>query len=108
MTYARSTQSSPCPQKLGEEVDHYWLVQRMAKTAGVDLAGAFVSGELSETEWAGMVNRCRGCAWTDGCRNWLDEPGQSVDIPPEGCLNRSRMAGLKLAALLEQEDPSAA
>ncbi|WP_425091244.1 DUF6455 family protein [Tropicimonas sp. S265A] len=100
MTRALSTQASPCPKQLGQEVDHYWLVQRMAKTAHVDLAWAFDEGLLSQEEWAGMVQRCRGCAWAEGCKDWLAIPGQDTDIPPEGCLNRGRMDALKRACAM--------
>lgn len=107
MTKARSTQKSPCPSQLGSEVDHYWLVQRMAKTADVDLSAAYAAGELTQEDWSAMVTRCRGCAWTEGCKDWLDIPGQAAETPPEGCLNRARMAALKAALALE-EDASAA
>lgn len=107
MTKAVSTQDSPCPKKLGEEVDHFWLVQRMAKTSQVDLSAAFETGELSSEDWAAMVERCRGCAWTEGCKDWLDVTSGVVDVPPEGCLNRSRMAALRAIAKLES-DASAA
>lgn len=107
MTDAISTQASPCPKKLGNEVDHLWLVQRMAKTAQVDLVAAYEAGELTQEDWAAMVERCRGCAWTEGCQDWLSIPDQSAEIPPEGCLNRARMAALRMVADLDA-DASAA
>lgn len=103
MTDAVSTQASPCPKKLGDEVDHFWLVQRMAKTAQIDLAAAFEAGDLTSEDWAAMVECCRGCAWTDGCKDWLAVPDQSAEIPPDTCLNRSRMGVLRACAELEKE-----
>jgi hypothetical protein len=67
----------------------------MAKTCGVDLAAAVEAGDLDQQEWAGMVTRCRGCAWAEGCHAWLDEVDQAADVPPVPCLNRGRMAELK-------------
>jgi hypothetical protein len=103
MTKAFSTQASPCPKQLGDETEHYWLVQRMAKTSHVDLVEAFDTGQLSSEDWAEMVSRCRGCAWANGCKEWLAVPGQETQAPPEGCLNRARMAALRIAGELDAE-----
>ncbi|MEM1077766.1 MAG: DUF6455 family protein [Pseudomonadota bacterium] len=92
---AHSTQDSPCPQKLGDTTEHFWLIQRMAKTAGLDLAEAMHQGALDQEDWAAMVNRCRGCAWAEGCHRWLDVVDQRSDSAPEPCLNRARMTELK-------------
>ncbi len=107
MNDANSTQASPCPKKLGDEVDHIWLVQRMAKTAQVDLTEAFEAGDLTSEDWSAMIERCRGCAWAEGCDDWLSVPGQVAEIPPEPCLNRARMAALRMVSDLA-EDISAA
>lgn len=98
-TNAKSTQDSPCPHKLGAQTEHFWLIQRMAKTSGVDLAGAMQAGSLDPEEWAGMVTRCRGCAWAEGCHAWLDAADEIADVPPAPCLNRERMAKLKTEAV---------
>lgn len=95
LTLAHSTQDSPCPQKLGDTTEHFWLIQRMAKTSGLDLAEAMHQGALDQDDWAAMVNRCRGCAWAEGCHRWLDVVDQRSDSAPEPCLNRARMMELK-------------
>ncbi|MDJ0860307.1 MAG: DUF6455 family protein [Dinoroseobacter sp.] len=107
MTNAISTQASPCPKKLGNEVDHIWLVQRMAKTAQVDLVAAYEAGDLTQEDWAAMIESCRGCGWAEGCGEWLSVPDQSAEVPPESCLNRARMAALRMFADVA-EDVSAA
>lgn len=73
---------------LGEEVTHYWLVQRMAKATGADLSEAFKRGDLSSETWADMVHRCRGCAWAGACDGWLDAQEGSAEAP-DTCLNKA-------------------
>jgi len=102
-TCAQSTQDSACPQKLGEANAHFWLIQRMAKTSGLDLAQAMADGLLAQEEWARMVTRCRGCAWAAGCHEWLDVTDQAAEVPPVPCLNRARMAEMKAALSVEPE-----
>jgi hypothetical protein len=83
------------PVPLGEEIDHYWLVQRMAKATGVDLVRATEAGLLEQEEWADIVTRCRGCQWADGCDNWLSKPVDESRALPEPCLNRNHLAALQ-------------
>ena len=85
----------PAPQPLGDETEHYWLVQRMAKATGVDLVRATDAGLLSQDDWAGIVTRCRGCQWADGCAHWLGAPVEEERALPNPCLNRKRLAALK-------------
>lgn len=83
---------------IGDTGVHYWLVQRMAKTCGVDTADASRSGQLDQNAWADMVQTCRGCRWTEGCTRWLDKPDHvAAEEPPENCLNA------KLLKLLAEE-----
>ncbi|EPX79808.1 DUF6455 family protein [Salipiger mucosus] len=86
---------------LGDRTEHYWLVQRMARANGTDLVAAMEAGVLDQEAWAGMVERCRGCAWADGCHRWLDRPGDALRDTPEGCENRARFA--TLMARLQEE-----
>lgn len=95
MNAARSTQASPCPKALGDKIEHMWLVQRMAKTVGVDLAAAMETGTLSSDDWSKLVSRCRGCAWADGCNEWLDEQFTVVESAPGECINGDVMNGLR-------------
>lgn len=82
---------------LGDERHHYWLVRRMAKATGVDLAAAHEAGELPQELWSDMVQRCRGCGWEregGGCARWLSlqVPGEAT--APEPCVNRDRLDAL--------------
>ena len=55
------------PRPLGDATEHYWRVQRMARATGLDLVEAQQDGALDPRHWAGMVRRCRGCAWAEAC-----------------------------------------
>lgn len=80
--------ATPAWRPLGRTGVHYWLVQRMAKTCGVDTAQAAQSGSLDPGSWVEMVTRCRSCNWVDGCDRWLkshvDKPNAA---PPAECRN---------------------
>lgn len=83
-------------EPLGDENEHFWLVQRMAKATGTDLVAAMDDGALTNEDWSAMVQHCRGCAWADGCHHWLDQPG--TDRPrgvPQTCVNHERFARLR-------------
>ena len=84
---------------LGPERTHYWLAQRMAKTAGVDLAAAAESGALTQPDWAETVTRCRSCTWAEECSSWLDEHA-TVERAPDTCVNAGLFA--RLAALQDE------
>ncbi len=85
---------------LGQTGVHYWLVQRMAKSCGVDTALASANGNLTSNDWVAAVQRCRSCQWVDGCERWLDRhDAAGTSRPPETCLN----AGL-VKLLTERQD----
>ncbi|MCI5110628.1 MAG: DUF6455 family protein [Marivita sp.] len=84
---------------LGKTGVHYWLVQRMAKTCGVDTARAAEDGDLELEAWADMVQRCRSCQWVDGCERWLSRQRTEAAAPPDDCVN-ARL----LALLAERQD----
>lgn len=81
---------------LGDTLRHYWLAQRMAKEAGLDLALAQDRGLLPQREWAAMVRKCRGCEWADGCTHWL-ETQQDGRALPDACANSRTFAALQSA-----------
>lgn len=88
-----SQSAAPEIKPLGDEIHHYWLAVAMAKAAGVDLQKAMDDGTLSHQDWAGLVNRCRGCDWErdGGCGRWLKlalEAEGANDVPGT-CVNRS-------------------
>ncbi|MCF6444048.1 DUF6455 family protein [Nereida sp. MMG025] len=91
MTDARSSQI----RKLGDPRKHFWLAQRMAKAIGVDLAGKSRGGEIDQAEWAGMITKCRGCQWAEGCSTWLQDQDGSATAP-NTCENAERFNGLKV------------
>jgi len=83
---------------------HYWLAKRMAGRHGLDLARAAESGDLDQPTWARLVQRCRGCEWTEGCQRYLarsESLGAGDDAWPEGCSNRAVFAALKAINELE-------
>ncbi|MGP6089875.1 DUF6455 family protein [Antarctobacter jejuensis] len=90
------------PQVLGDENEHYWLVQRMARATGVDLVKAAETGELTQEGWAGIVHQCRTCQWGEGCQRWLSEPVDETRPFPDGCINRKRLADLKVTQEAEK------
>ena len=83
------------PRPLGDEVTHYWLALSMAKAAGADMVAAFADGRLSQEDWAGLIQRCRGCRWTEGCKCWLAEiDWGAADVPPR-CENQALLNRLR-------------
>lgn len=86
---------------LGPPRAHYFRVLGMARATGLDLVSAFDAGRLDNDTWSCMVERCRGCAWAEGCDSWLDA-GATADIPPRECLNRARFGVLRVEQELEQ------
>lgn len=83
---------------LGDTKTHFWLAQKMAKITETDLVRAMEKAELTQEDWAEMVNSCRGCDWTNGCERWQESHvEETVEKPPTGCVNRDRFLSLKLA-----------
>ena len=83
---------------LGESNTHYWLAQRMAKVTETDLVAAMAQAELTQAEWAEMVEDCRGCDWTRGCKRWLAEHDTAgAETPPEACVNQTKFEKMKEA-----------
>lgn len=85
-------------KKLGKEIDHYWLLTRMAAATRAGLVAAHQDGRLSQDDWSGMVQACRGCDWADGCKSWLDLD-QRADVAPAPCVNRDALKALSLDAV---------
>lgn len=81
-------------RKLGKTRHHFQLISRMAKTTETDLVSAYDAGELSQRDWAGMVQGCRACGWSGDCASWMDDQDSAVD-PPRTCVNRDRFLDLK-------------
>lgn len=79
---------------LGQIMEHVRLIGRMAKATETDLVGAYEAGELSQEEWAEMVQTCRSCSWAGRCGDWLDSH-VAVASAPATCLNRKRFQELQ-------------
>ncbi|MCM2561593.1 DUF6455 family protein [Lutimaribacter sp. EGI FJ00015] len=77
-------------RNLGNPITHFWLVQDMARAAGVDLPDARRQGRLTAGEWTAMITRCRGCAWAEKCQSWLaaQDMGEPAQVPP-ACATRA-------------------
>ena len=82
------------PIPLGPMMEHVRLIERMAKTNGVDLAGAMNAGRLTSDHWSEMVTRCRGCDWVEGCERWLSRHTES-DGAPAPCENARILNALR-------------
>lgn len=79
---------------LGRVMKHVRLISRMARATETDLVGAHEAGDLSQEEWADMVQTCRTCGWAGECEAWL-EAHETVACAPDTCLNRARFAALR-------------
>lgn len=83
---------------LGDQNTHFWLAQRMAQLTETDLVRAMETAQLTQEDWAAMVEDCRGCDWTDGCQKFLTlRADQKIDSAPDTCRNHERFAALKAA-----------
>ncbi len=88
---------APPVKPLGARTHHFWLAQRMAAATGADLVAATQQAALSQSDWADMVERCRGCAWGTQCARWLEHPQHAAcDRAPSPCVNRKKFNDLKV------------
>ncbi len=86
---------SKMERPLGPENKHYWLASSMAKATGVDLVAAADQGQLSQSEWADAVQRCRGCGWVGGCQAWMGAQVEGGAEVPAACVNSDLFQSLK-------------
>lgn len=82
-------------QPIGDPITHYWMVQRMARVCGADLAEAFASGQVSAEAWAEVIAKCQRCGWSDGCANWMARQTEARSDPPAACPNAEMFAAGK-------------
>lgn len=78
----------------------YWLAQRMAQLPQTDLVAAMAQAELTQEDWAEMVEGCRGCDWDAGCSRYVaahERAAQTEEAAPEPCVNKDRFKRLKTA-----------
>jgi hypothetical protein len=77
---------------------HLRLVSRMARSTRTDLVAALNTGEMTQPEWADMVQTCRRCIRADRCPDWLDE-NPVAEAAPVFCLNRGQFESLATRTL---------
>ncbi|MBJ6371333.1 DUF6455 family protein [Sedimentitalea arenosa] len=82
---------------MGKLMDHVRLVARMAGATRTDLVAAHAQGELTQRDWAKMVQTCRRCGWSDECADWLD-CHETAESAPGQCPNRAVFERLRTAA----------
>ena len=87
-------QKASRPRNLGPIRTHVRLATEMAGVTGADLQRAMDEGRLTQDDWAGMVQRCRGCLWAEGCPAWMAAQGYSNVEAPEACENHQRFRSL--------------
>jgi hypothetical protein len=65
---------------------HFWLTRGMARRLGVNLTEALQQGVITRGDYADLLARCRACADTQACIEFLAEHPDRAAAPPEGCL----------------------
>ena len=83
-------------QTLGDTTEHFWLMLGMARSVDADLGQAMRDGRLSETEYAAMHTRCRGCAEPGACKMLVDAR-LTLEEPPAFCRNGRTLEALREA-----------
>ncbi|AUQ73706.1 DUF6455 family protein [Phaeobacter piscinae] len=84
---------------LGHPLHHLRLIKRMGQVCDVDLSASFAAGQITQTDWADMVTRCRGCREVARCEVFLDQIDRAADTmpkaPPQGCRNGDALLRLR-------------
>lgn len=80
--------------RLGDPDLAFWLTRSVARAIGVNLSDAMNRGELSASEYADMVTRCRKCPNSDTCTAWLAVHGAGAERVPDHCANADRLNAL--------------
>lgn len=81
--------------QLDETDSRYWLVQAMARTAGVNLQGEVATGRISEPMFFEMVARCASCQKAETCVRWMAEGAFDAPNIPGYCLNHEVIETLR-------------
>ena len=71
------------------------LVDRMARTLGMDLEEEVYAGQLDPETLCDTVLRCTGCTDPDGCEAWMAAQAGPVEATPIMCRNGEVFAALK-------------
>jgi len=82
-------------QESGRLSRHFWLIQGMARTLGVNLNEALRTGRLGRNVHAGAIADCCACGKTARCMGWLAQQGAGADELPRYCRLKPLLEGLK-------------
>lgn len=74
---------------------HTELVDRMARTTGLDTEEEVYAGQLDPETLCDTVLRCTGCTDPDGCEAWMAAQAGPVEATPIMCRNGEVFAALK-------------
>jgi len=74
---------------------HADLVDRMARTLGIDLEEKIMEGELSIETLSDAVLSCTGCSDPASCEHWVASQEEEVEEAPDLCRNRALFKLLK-------------
>lgn len=78
---------------------HADLTGRMARALGVDVAKAFLNGDLTSEQYRGAVVSCTRCSNPRDCAAWLKKHESGAAHAPEYCRNASLFARLPHGAV---------
>lgn len=70
---------------LGNIFRHLWLLQAVARAAGVDLQQEIREGRLGGLEYARLVTTCRGAGCSKTCALWLSARRDDAPAVPDFC-----------------------
>jgi len=77
---------------------HFWLTRGMARRMGVNLTEALQQGLITREDYADIIARCRACSDTEACLEFLAEHRESIQQPPEGCMDAQVLSELRSLA----------
>ncbi|MFB9151680.1 DUF6455 family protein [Roseovarius ramblicola] len=75
------------PPKVTRPEGYAGLMERMAKTLGLDIMREAEALGLSEADIERLMHRCAGCSEPEDCSHRLAAPGERP-LPPRYCPNR--------------------
>ncbi len=70
--------------RLKDPARAFWLTRSVARTAGVNLGNALVTGQIGPADYSDMIVRCRRCSLTEACEAWLGRIPKD-EMAPAGC-----------------------
>ncbi|MDK3017505.1 DUF6455 family protein [Pseudodonghicola flavimaris] len=79
-----------------QETDrHFWLTRSVARVAGVNLMQALSHGDLTQADYAGMIESCRQGGCDGACAEWLGQQAAWPAEPPRFCAHIEILARLR-------------